>query len=86
MADKMNPITTVDRMNANVLLAVTPKYRKVTAAQQRTGERISARPGPFAMKPEYITIEGKRLRFARGGKQGAPPILMLCPLPQSILC
>ena len=86
MEDTSKPISAFDRMNANVLLAVTPEYRKVRAAQQRSTEKTAARPGPFAMQPEYITIESKSLRFARGGKADRPTLLFLSPLPQSILC
>ncbi len=38
------------------------------------------------MQPEYRTIGGTRIRFATGGRQDGPVVLLLCPLPQSILC
>jgi pimeloyl-ACP methyl ester carboxylesterase len=86
MAEIKNPISLFDRLNANVLLAVTPEYPKVKAARLASTDRVSARPGPFAMHPEFITIEGKKLRYARGGLEKGPTVLMLSPLPQSILC
>ena len=85
MAAKTNPITAFDRLNASILMAVTPEYAKVKAARAASGVSLSARAGPFAMKPEFQTIAGKRLRFARGGREGAPVVLMLSPLPQSII-
>lgn len=86
MTKTRNPLSLFDTMNANVLLAVTPEYPKVRAAARASKARISARPGPFVMQPEFVTVEGKRLRFARGGRDGAPTVLLLSPLPQSILC
>jgi pimeloyl-ACP methyl ester carboxylesterase len=80
-----NPIGLLDRLNAKVLLVVTPEYAKVKAARAVSGATLSARPGPFAIKPEFQTIAGKRLRFARGGRENAPVVLMLSPLPQSII-
>ena len=86
MSEDKNPIGLFDSMNANVLLAVTPEYAKVRAARSASKERTSARPGPFAMETDFTTIEGKRLRFARGGEDSEPTVLLLSPLPQSILC
>ena len=38
------------------------------------------------MEPDFVVVEGKRLRYARGGTEGKPIVLFLSPLPQSILC
>jgi pimeloyl-ACP methyl ester carboxylesterase len=38
------------------------------------------------MQPEFTTVEGKRLRFARGGRDDGPTLLLLSPLPQSMMC
>jgi pimeloyl-ACP methyl ester carboxylesterase len=81
-----NPIGVLDRLNANVLLAVTPEYDTVKKAQRSSAKRIEARPGPFAMTPEFTTIDGKRLRYSMGGNPDGPTVLFLSPLPQSILC
>lgn len=80
-----SPIGFLDKRNADVLLAVTPEYRQIRKAQQASGMPLQARPGPFAMKPEFCTVAGKKLRFARGGVPDGPVILLLCPLPQSII-
>ena len=86
MDDAENPIGLVAGINASVLLAVTPEYPTVKAARRASTEHIAARPGPFVMRPESVTIEGKKLRYARGGLAEGPTVLMLSPLPQSILC
>jgi pimeloyl-ACP methyl ester carboxylesterase len=86
MDDAKTPIGFVDGINASVLLAVTPEYQKVQAARRASTERIVVRPGPFVMQPQFVTIDGKKLRYARGGLAEGPTVLLLSPLPQSILC
>ena len=86
MANIKNPIGLLDTINASILLAVTPEYPKVKAARSASTDYVTARPGPFAMRPEFATIEGKKLRYASGGLAGGSTVLMLSPLPQSILC
>ncbi|HUW72884.1 MAG TPA: alpha/beta hydrolase [Methyloceanibacter sp.] len=86
MSKVTNPISAFDRMNASVLMAVTPEYGEVKTARRRSKDHIEARPGPFAMEPDFVTIEGKRLRYARGGKADGATVLLLSPLPQSIIC
>ena len=86
MAATKDPLSMFDKLNANVLLAVTPEYSRVKAAARASKSRISAHSGPFVMKPEFITVEGKRLRYARGGRDSGPTVLLLSPLPQSIIC
>lgn len=86
MPDAQNPIGFVDKLNASVLLAVTPEYRQIKAANRASTNHIKARPGPFTMTPEFITIKETKLRYARGGRADGPTVLLLSPLPQSILC
>jgi pimeloyl-ACP methyl ester carboxylesterase len=81
-----DPIGAFDRLNAAVLMAVTPEHAAVKAARRASQAPIAARPGPFAMQPDYVAIEGLRLRYATGGRAEGPTVLMLSPLPQSILC
>jgi pimeloyl-ACP methyl ester carboxylesterase len=37
------------------------------------------------MKPQYRRVNGVKVRLAEGGKADGPLLLLLCPLPQSIL-
>jgi pimeloyl-ACP methyl ester carboxylesterase len=85
MTSSAHPISLLDRFNASVLLAVTPEYAQVRAARLRTGDHLCARPGPFAIQPEFRTIRGKKLRFAQAGRKDAPVVMLLSPLPQSII-
>ncbi len=81
-----NPIGILDRLNASILLAVTPEYSLIRRASQASTNKTPARPGDFAMKPEFVTVKGKKLRFARAGTDNGPTVLLLSPLPQSIIC
>jgi pimeloyl-ACP methyl ester carboxylesterase len=81
-----DPIGTLGRLNAGVLLGVTPEYAQIKKARRPGAGRAESRPAKLSMKPEYRTIAGTKVRIAQGGKQDGPVVLLLCPLPQSILC
>ena len=51
MTKAANPVTAFDRMNASVLMAVTPEYRKVRTARSRSKDHIEARPAPSPWSP-----------------------------------
>ena len=86
MKSTSNPIGFFDKINSSVLLAVTPEYGQIKAARIEGAGRISPSSRPQVMQPEYRTIAGVKVRVAEGGKQNGPVVLLLSPLPQSILC
>ena len=86
MTSTANPIGFFGKLNASVLLAVTPEYRELKAIHRPGAGRAEARDTHFAMQPEYREIGGVKVRQAEGGKQDGPVVLLLSPLPQSILC
>ena len=86
MASMNNPIGMFDKLNVGVLLAVTPEYAKIKAARREGAGCISQNVPPMVMRPEFRKISGVNVRFAEGGKQYGPTVLLLSPLPQSILC
>jgi len=86
MSTSKDPIGFLGKSNAGVLLAVTPEYSQITAIRRTGAGRAESRPANLSMQPEYRTIAGTRIRFATGGKHDGPVVLLLCPLPQSILC
>jgi pimeloyl-ACP methyl ester carboxylesterase len=86
MTAQFDPITALDRVTASVLMRLTPEHAEIQQAQRRSKEPLEAHPGPFAMEPDFVVVTGKRLRYARGGTEGKPIVLLLSPLPQSILC
>jgi pimeloyl-ACP methyl ester carboxylesterase len=81
-----DPIGLFGKLNASVLLVVTPEYGKIKVARREGAGRIASSARPTVMQPKYRTIAGVKVRFAEGGKQDGPVVLLLSPLPQSILC
>jgi pimeloyl-ACP methyl ester carboxylesterase len=81
-----DPIGVFGKLNAAVLLAVTPEYARIKAARRIGAGRAALRPVQFSMRPGYRVIEGTNVRYAEGGREDGPVLLLLCPLPQSILC
>jgi pimeloyl-ACP methyl ester carboxylesterase len=86
MNSTRDPIGVLGKLNASVLLAVTPEYGKIKAARREGAGRIATSSRPIVMQTEYRTIAGVKVRYAEGGKQDGPLVLLLSPLPQSILC
>ena len=81
-----NPIGFMAKMNSSVLFVVTPEFGKFKATQARGAGQCETGEHEFAIKTEYKTVAGTKIRFADNGKQDAPVVLLLCPLPQSIIC
>jgi pimeloyl-ACP methyl ester carboxylesterase len=81
-----DPIGPFGKLNAGVLLAVTPEFSQIKQAARPGAGRAESRPARFNMKTEMRTVAGTQVRIARGGRKDGPVVLMLCPLPQSILC
>lgn len=79
-----DPVGAWGRLNAAVLMAITPEAKTIRAARANS-PRAPVRTGPFAIRPEHRDIAGVRVRIATGGQADGPTLLMLCPLPQSIL-
>jgi pimeloyl-ACP methyl ester carboxylesterase len=86
MTSTADPIGFFGKLNAGVLLTVTPEYRYIKAARSPGAGRAEARETHFAMQPQYRDIGGVKVRYAEGSKKDGPVVLLLCPLPQSILC
>jgi len=87
MADIKDPISLFDKLNAAVALLVTPEWSDFKSRRSNPNAgRAECRPANFSIKPEMRTIAGTRVRVAQGGKSDGPTLLLLCPLPQSILC
>jgi len=86
MNSTSNPIGLFDKINASVLLAVTPEYGRIKAARREGAGRIASTSRPAVIQTQYRAIAGVKVRFAEGGKRDGPVVLLLSPLPQSILC
>ncbi len=77
------PVNWFERFNAAFVLAITPEMRKVKAAQGARPKRLPE--GKINMPLERRKITGVDVRIALGGNSDGPTLLMLCPLPQSIV-
>jgi pimeloyl-ACP methyl ester carboxylesterase len=86
MNSTSDPIGLFGKLNVGVLLAVTPEYGKIKAARREGAGFIASSSRPIVMQTKYRTIAGVKVRFAEGGKQDGPLVVLLSPQPQSILC
>jgi len=76
----------LDKAIASALLLITPEYRNVRRRQRGNGRsNTPTLAQPPAMPLETIELLGERIRIARQSRTGAPTVLLLCPLPQSIV-
>jgi pimeloyl-ACP methyl ester carboxylesterase len=75
----------LDKVNAGALLAITPEYRTVKRAQSKDygTTPTSARPAPMPL--EFKNIAGVNVRYAQAGSSKNPTVILLNPLPQSII-
>lgn len=80
-----SPIKWIDKFSAWFLMLITPEYKKIQAAQAASKNRKSPRNVPLSIRPEYRRIEGINIRFANGGNPDGETLVLLNPLPQSIL-
>ena len=87
MSATSDPIGLYGKLNAGVLLAITPEHKTISSAQRASGrgDKPTSAAAGFSMQPAYRTIGGVKVRLAEGGKQDGPTLLLLSPLPQSIL-
>ena len=86
MSESKDPIGFFGKLNAAVLLTVTPEYGQLKAVRKPGAGRAEPRPVEFAVKPRFETIAGVKIRCAEDGTKDGPTVLLLSPLPQSILC
>ena len=86
MTSTPDPIGFFGKLNATVVTTITPEFRQIAAVRRPGASRCVPGPAGFSLEPEYRTIDGVKVRFAQGGKADGPQILMLSPLPHSIVC
>ena len=81
-----DPIGVLGQLNTSILLAATPEYSQFKAMKRHGAGRAEPRSEAFSMQPKVQTIDGIKVRYAQGGRRDGPVVLLLSPLPQSILC
>ena len=78
-------IKRINKILCSVLMLVTPERSVIKRAQKIASPLFSPTP-PDTMKLEMRSIEGIHMRYAEAGDRQHPKVVLLSPLPQSILC
>jgi pimeloyl-ACP methyl ester carboxylesterase len=81
-----DPIGVLGRLNAASLMMITPEFYKLRSKRAKGAGKINHDLVNFTMKPEFMQLDGLKVRYATGGNADGPMVLFLSPLPQSILC
>jgi pimeloyl-ACP methyl ester carboxylesterase len=81
-----DPIGVLGRTNAASLMMITPEFYKLRSKRSKGAGKINHDLANFTMKPEFMELDGLKIRYATGGEGNGPTVLFLSPLPQSILC
>ncbi|MGI9472082.1 MAG: alpha/beta fold hydrolase [Rubripirellula sp.] len=75
----------LDRLNTSVLLSVTPEYGDVKRAQGPEYGQQPTFPNPAPMPLQFRKVAGVNVRYAHAGSPEMPTVILLNPLPQSIV-
>jgi hypothetical protein len=78
-------VSLLDRINAGVLLAITPEYGAVKRARGKGYGKAPTFPRPASMPLQHKTISGVKVRYAHAPRQDCPTVVLMNPLPQSIV-
>lgn len=81
-----DPLGLLARINAMSLMLITPEFYRIRRIRKQGAGRIDHGHSRFAIEPEYMNVDGLKVRFATDRQSGKPTVLFLSPLPQSILC
>ena len=83
--EPLRTVSWLDKFNAGALLAITPEYGTVKRAQGNSYGTHPTFTRPAPMPLEFKTIAGVKVRYARAGSPDNPSVILLNPLPQSIV-
>lgn len=86
MSNTKKTIGFLDNLNASILTTVTPEYNQFKKVQKSNLGSVRFDASKNMIKPEYLTIDGVKVRYAEGGKKDGAVVLLLNPLPHSIIC
>ena len=81
-----DPIGVLGRLNAASLMMITPEFYKLRSKRAKFAGKINHDLTNFSMQPNFMQLDGLKIRYATGGTADGPTVLFLSPLPQSILC
>lgn len=80
-----SPFTWWDKLSAAAFLLVTPEYAAFKRAQRTSLPTAATFGRPAPMPLGYKTIASVRVRYAHAARPDAPTVILLGPLPQSIV-
>lgn len=78
-------VSSLDKFNAAALLAVTPEYRVVKRAQGKNYGSTPTFSRPASMPLKSKNVAGVDVRYEHAGSAHNPTVILLNPLPQSII-
>ena len=81
----LKTISWLDKLNANVMLAITPEYSTIRQARGKGYGKQPTFRQPTPMPLEFKDIAGVTVRFAHAARQDSPTVILMNPLPQSIV-
>ncbi len=84
-APSLRKISWLDKLNAGALLAITPEYGTVKRARGKGYGKQPTFSQPAPMPLEFKSIAGVKVRYAHAARKDCPTVLLLNPLPQSIV-
>lgn len=73
------------RFNASAFLAITPEYFSIKKNQSKRQDKQPTFRKLTQLPLKYKEIDGVKIRYAHEGKPNRPTIILLSPLPQSIV-
>ncbi len=86
-AEDLPTLSWFDHLNATALMLVTPEFQGLKRIRRSIGYDRSkptfSAPNPMPLA--FHEIEGQQIRVARSPATNKPTVVLLCPLPQSIL-
>ena len=78
-------LSAFDRLNVATVLAITPEYRHVKKLQGPGYGKTPTFAKPHPMPMEFKTVAGVKIRMASSPMENAPTVILMNPLPQSIM-
>ena len=84
-AKSLRTVSWLDKLNASALLAITPEYGTVKRARGKGYGKQPTFSQPAPMQLKFKTIAGVKVRYAHADRQGCPTVILMNPLPQSIV-
>lgn len=81
-----DPLGLLARINAMSLMLITPEFYRIRQMRAKGAAQIDHDQHQFTIKPKFIDLDGMKIRIATDLKSDKPTVLLLSPLPQSILC